>query len=444
VALATLAPTSSELAVAWNGRDDAAQATAEPTLVPDATVSALNKQKLQEEVQQLHSQNTSWTPVLGPVATVISALAAFGVAALAILRWGRERRTEREKRDEERFQAVVTGLGSESERTRLGSAIVLRAFLQKEYAQFFERAFDLTVAHLRLTDAGAVGRFDPLRQPLIATLEQAFPLARGQLQKRLGDAYAQQSLDASFVHLDGAFLWRADLKGIYMPWACLQEADLTEADLEGAALWGATSNDPTKGNFRKVKLGGAVLRGADLGDADLSEADLTGADLREANLATGNLGVRPDAGDTDPTLRPTRLWCKLNYANLTGARLNNARLVSAAGFAAQLRVANLCGADLSGAQLRGVDLRGAHMDAETRLEGADLSGAYWNNEEVSGPIRDGKPTRIPATTWPPQGFDLQSAGVCVCNEPVESDSQPAVTHVANIPVFVEAPSGDVE
>src|SRR5204862_5651299 len=64
-------------------------------------------------------------------------------------RWLKDQEAEREKRAEERFQAVVEGLGSEREEAKVGAAITLRTFLRPGYEQFYTQVFDLAVAHLR-------------------------------------------------------------------------------------------------------------------------------------------------------------------------------------------------------------------------------------------------------------------------------------------------------
>src|SRR6202035_2075487 len=81
----------------------------------------------------------------GNASIVVIALGAF----IGIFRWFAERGVERERRSEERFQAVVAGLGGEKSETQVGAAIMLRTFLRKGYEQFYVQAFDLSVAYLR-------------------------------------------------------------------------------------------------------------------------------------------------------------------------------------------------------------------------------------------------------------------------------------------------------
>ena len=106
----------------------------------------------------------------------------------------------------------------------------------------------------------------------------------------------------------------------------------------------------------------ANLNGVDLSEANLNEVDLYGADLRGANLSKATL-YRANLYSAD--LRGANL-CKVNFyrADLGGADLSGANL----------RGANLRGANLRGADLRGVDLSETRLIG-VDLSGADLRGA---------------------------------------------------------------------
>ena len=281
--------------------------TVQATPTEDATVTALNKEKLVQEVQQLKNQNEP--DLLGWLRTnasiLLSTLVVVIGALVGLFRWLGDRRDEREKRAEERFQSVVTGLGDEKEGAKVGAAILLRTFLRPGYEQFYTQTFDLAVANLRLPRSSHPSE-DPttplplttLSQALIVVFKEAFPLTRNQ-EKR-----SPQSLDATGIQLDNAYLGEADLEQAWMPQVSLRKAKLREAKLWGANLQGAD-------------LGKADLRKADLREADLKEADLRGADLREADLREA----------------------KLSRANLQGADLGKADLTGAYFFEADLRKA---------------------------------------------------------------------------------------------------------
>src|SRR6266516_3253859 len=118
------------------------------TPTEDATVTTLNKQKLAQEVQQLKNQNAP--DLLGWLRTNATVLVVVIGGLIGLFRWFGDRRSERERRDEDRFQAVVAALGSDNEDAKVGAAIMLRTFLQPGYERFYRQAFYLAVAHLRL------------------------------------------------------------------------------------------------------------------------------------------------------------------------------------------------------------------------------------------------------------------------------------------------------
>ncbi len=322
--------------------------TALATPTEDATVTALNKEKLAQEVEQLKEQNkpglfewlrTNASILLSTLVVVIGAL-------IGLWRWLGDRRdehekrredqhTEQEKRAEERFQSAVTGLGDEKEGARIGAAILLRTFLRPGYEQFYTQTFDLAVANLRLPrtphppeDPNTPLPLTTLSQALIVVFREAFPLARNQNKR------SPESLDATGIQLDNAYLRGADLKQVWMPQASLRKVDLSGADLS------------------RAKLNEADLSGAKLSGAKLSEAELIRAKLNEAEL----------------------IRAKLNEADLNRTYFNGARLSGADLRGADLRGADLSWAKLSGAYLSEADLNGTNL-SEADLSEADLRGA---------------------------------------------------------------------
>ncbi len=357
--------------------------TVQATPTVDATVTALNKEKLAQEVQQLKNQNapdplgwlqTNASILLSTLFVVIGALIGawqWGVGRRDAqdkeledrkaerdrreeeqkrwledrkaererrdeeqLRWLKDQEAEREKRAEERFQSAVEGLGSEREGARVGAAITLRTFLLSGYEQFYRQVFDLVVAHLRLPrtsklleDENIPVPLTSLSQALVVVFKEAFPLARSQ------NTRSSQSLDATGIQLDNAYLREADLKQVWMPQASLRNADLK----------------------------GATLIRANLFNTQLCEASLSGANLSEATLIRANL---------------CKTWFRL--ANLTRA--------------------NLSGANLSGANLSGADLSEANLEEALSLKDTNIQGVKGLTKEqleackAKGAIIDEAPT----------------------------------------------------
>ncbi|HTK11004.1 MAG TPA: pentapeptide repeat-containing protein [Ktedonobacteraceae bacterium] len=272
-----------------------------PTTV-DPTVTALEKEQLEQQVQQLKNENTwYWTNV----STFFTSMTLILAGIAGGVRWFSDRRSEREKRAEERFQAVVTGLGAERMETQAGSAIMLHTFLQRGYEQFYFQAYELAVVHLRY--AGEPGAepiaLSPLREALITVFKEAFPMARETLKQD------PRSFNASRVMLDSAYLSGSDLRAIWMPHAFLRNAFLSKvifvnaslsdstfaySDLKGATFANArlrrvdfahadlSNAILTRAKLRRASFVGAKLSGADLSEAELPGADLTGANIEDA------------------------------------------------------------------------------------------------------------------------------------------------------------------
>jgi uncharacterized protein YjbI with pentapeptide repeats len=114
-----------------------------------------------------------------------------------------------------------------------------------------------------------------LSQALIVVFKEAFPLARSQ-EKR-----SPESLDATAIQLDNAYLRRADLEQVRMREASLRGADLSLAKLGEAKLYWA---DLSGADLEAADLSRANLSHAILSQANLSQADLRWAILREVNL----------------------------------------------------------------------------------------------------------------------------------------------------------------
>ncbi len=397
-----------------SGLARAVMGTVQATPTVDATVAALNKEKLEQEVQQLKNQNEpnllSWLRT--NAAILISTLVVVIGGLIGLFRWFGDRRSEREKRAEERFQSAVTGLADEKEGAQIGAAILLRTFLRKGYEQFYTQAFDLAVANLRFPrdsrplqyqlwsptqDSNTSLPVTTLRQALIVVFKESFSLARNR-EKR-----SPQSLDATGVQLDNAYLAKADLKLVWMPHASLRKVNLGGADLREADL--------READLREADLSWADLSKADLSKADLSGADLWGADLREVNLSWA-------------TLCGTNFYdARLNGATLGGAKLSGIILTRADLREADFLYATLYRAEWTrgvfhhkegvffrkvdldpiGANLMGTDLRRVKGLTKEQLEECKAKGAIIDDDTTISPPRS------PVAPSPPsQSNDAQA------------------------------------
>jgi uncharacterized protein YjbI with pentapeptide repeats len=150
------------------------------------------------------------------------------------------------------------------------------------------------------------------------------------------------------------------------PYVDASGAQLADADLQGLVITGAELNDANlaSANLRNISgvsarlfnsvLTGADLRGANLNQADLRDAVLTGVLFTGATLEYSLLG--PDVSSLD----------------LSGVDLHAADL-----FEASLAGSDLAGADLSGSELAGTDLTNANLSSAD-LTGAEI-GVIWSN-----------------------------------------------------------------
>jgi Pentapeptide repeats (8 copies) len=151
---------------------------------------------------------------------------------------------------------------------------------------------------------------------------------------------AQQRLD----------LTRTDLRGVKLPGAHLESANLYQAHLEGGYLFQAHLEDAV--------LSEAHLEGANVSGAHLERALLIGAHLQRAELGGTNL----------------------EGAVITGAHLENAWLNSAS---------------LEGAYLGKTHLEGAYL-GNARLGGADFTEATGLTPEQLAEVSTNESTRLPA------------------------------------------------
>jgi len=79
----------------------------------------------------------------------VSVTVAIALGFVGLFRYLRERREELVKREDERFEEVVKGLGGEQDQQRVSSAVLLPTFLRKGYERFYIQVFNLAAGNLR-------------------------------------------------------------------------------------------------------------------------------------------------------------------------------------------------------------------------------------------------------------------------------------------------------
>ena len=221
----------------------------------------------------------------------------------------------------------------------------------------------------------------------------------------------ERQTDAAAVHLDGARLERADLRGASLHAAHLERARLDSADLRQSTLVKALlahaslrearmeqadlrEVDAVEADFRRARMGEIRAIGAHFDRARLDGAILDGANLDQARFTNAQMGeARLDGASCRQTVFTGAYLRRASFrlALLLRAKLDQAHLEEVALHGAELRAARLEGANLFGARLDGLALAPEEYERLARLryreellarpptlEPADLRGAYFD------------------------------------------------------------------
>lgn len=180
-------------------------------------------------------------------------------------------------------------------------------------------------------------------------------------------------------------------------WLNVSYTDLRRADCDG--LW-----------LHHINFDGACLEAASIYQVNLTKASLIAANMRHVELGTS---ILHESRCIEADLRGARMVrADLGNADFSDADLREANLRKALG-----RGTKFVGADLRLADLRGTDLTGADL-TRAKLEGALASDL---------------------TIWP-MGFDIQTAGVVMVEDPGAEPSilLPAAAIARNVPPLQSA------
>ncbi len=287
-----------------------------------AARECLEVAKLREEAASLERTNRdiSSSPIafLLPWSALISGLVglvvgiAVPVIGFVVNRTLKER--DDRKREQERFLALMEGVGS-NERTRqlAATSALLRRY--EELASKHKSApstdmktiQDVLVAILRDGNQGdaetktflkfladSMVRAFGVQDQTVRRPEPSAPATKRQPPSRTSFSFADRDLQG------------AKLADVFWAGVFAQDVDFFEADLTGASLRDCWLSDSV---FYGASMSRAVLRRADLSRANFMSASLNGADLRAA-VARG---------------------AKFDGADLSGARLHGADLSGATG-----------------------------------------------------------------------------------------------------------------
>ena len=320
----------------------------------DAEKEDLERAKLKLELEKLHLDNQnnernlfSWRGWLNLLYGNVSVLVTVILAFVAAIRYIRERREELIKREDERFENVVKGLGDEQYQQRVSSAVLLPTFLRRGYERFYQQVFNLAAGNLRsrasVIMASAVGGggqtqrratdttelpTTPLGRALTSVLRDSYPRARDVLVSNIKterDVFISQHLNSAGLQLEQAFLSSADFREAWLRETSFREADLTGADLTGAVLEKSDFTEAKislanlkSANVQSCKFVSAILNGVDLSAARADYADFKKACLRQIVMRGGTIG---GADFCDADLSEAK-FSKVDFVSAEGKKAN--------------------------------------------------------------------------------------------------------------------------
>jgi uncharacterized protein YjbI with pentapeptide repeats len=297
-----------------------------PASTNKPTTQELTREKLQEEVRKLKLENANQRGVRGFV-TAYGGLVGLvaGVAALAgvLVTYRSQKRDESRQRDldrqqreneriqrddesrrrlDERFSAVLTDLGADSEAVQAAAAVSLLTFLRSGRGDYHHQVRLVTLANLKVDHGDSVlALLIRVLEAALRTDEPIDPVERDLSHARL------RRVDLSGLDLNGADISYAEMKGADLTDAKLMRARGYHVELQGARLCGP------EGDFREVRFGGEAIlsdanfRAANLRAAHLEGAILTRAKFQQARLQSAHLersdlrGARFEQADLNDT-----------------------------------------------------------------------------------------------------------------------------------------------
>lgn len=281
---------------------------------------ALETEKLRQEVIDLRQKNQRSGGIWAflPFAPFLTALVA--VAGVLITLWKQiteanrqkeldraEREKERKQRLDKQFNTIAASLGGDTEAIRASGAVSISLFSRPEYEEYYEQAFMLVLANLKIDHSPAISSL------LVNSFEK---IARTYIPRHEGE------LDFSHLTLTGVNLSGLDLTGVDIGYADLRRANFTGATLRRVRGFGAKCD---KARFSRSDLQAARLHEVECPDGQFHDASLIDAKMKDANLQGAQF-------------HRTRLQgahfegANLKNAQFQQANLNEAHFQGAAGF----------------------------------------------------------------------------------------------------------------
>jgi uncharacterized protein YjbI with pentapeptide repeats len=308
--------------------------------------------------------------------TTVQFLGVIGLAVGAFLT-GQTFRLNRQGQITDRFTKAVDQLGNENAEVRVGGTYALER-IARESPEDRQHIVEILTNVLRgepKQSPTAEGGMSTDRQAALRVLGRRPP--EGEVMLRLA--------------LEGADLRRANLRGHPLG----AEGHYERATFRYARLEGAELRD---GHFYGSDFSDAHLEGADLTDAELAGADFARVSAQAARFQGTTMPLQLSSADLHGAIL---LRVKEVPPGLTELRLDGAMLVDLDLGEADLSRSSMPGAVLNDVTLTGANLTGAVLRG-ARLHRCDLSGATLDGVDIRGLL-------FSETTWP-AGFDPIAAG----------------------------------
>jgi len=254
-------------------------------------------EKLEQEAIKLRLENENLkTPFSSNGALITAFIAFFGILVTI---WKqltdssrqrdldrKQQETESQRRTDEKFTAIVTGLGSESEAIQAGAAVSIVTFIKPEYMHLHDQVFAILHANLKIKHSDVVSNL------IVAAFEKSLRW-RLDRAKQLNEKFELDISRANLCHgdLSGLDLSNSDLGFAQLKLANMRDTILFrargyQANLEKARLSKANLNEA---RLQKAQMNEAYLHECNLIAADLKEADLRGAQFQQAKMQSAHL-----------------------------------------------------------------------------------------------------------------------------------------------------------
>jgi len=260
------------------------------------TSEQLANEKTKLEIEKLRIENEDKKSIMnlitGSLAGLITSLSVIAGVIFTIVKLFQERKKDRIQREidklrniDEKFNALVANLGSQSKAVQVGAAVSIQTFLKEEYKYLHRQVLLIVIANLKINHNKTI--YNLLIEALEKILKIEIPVMRGENKEfalDLARAYLKNcdfsGYDLSYADFAFAKLKHANLKSANMYKTCGIETDFQNVKLTDANLQEA--------RFRNSNFQFAHFHNANLISAELKECELNGSEFFNASLQSAH------------------------------------------------------------------------------------------------------------------------------------------------------------